>query len=149
MMAQMMEFHTELKSDARQTHHNMSLYQTLSADEAPVDFRTLDNALATDEEGKSVSPGNDLRLESERFTGAGLKFEDQIIQFSLFGSENGNGSSPQGWMRKASARRESQMIAIAVVGIPYTMTISDARCSGYSRIWAIPASLQTAKKKVN
>jgi hypothetical protein len=52
-MAQMMEFHPELKSGARQTHHNMSLYQTLSADEAQMDFQTLDNTPATDANGPS------------------------------------------------------------------------------------------------
>jgi hypothetical protein len=49
---------------------------------------------ASVEERRSVSLGNDLRLESDRFVGAGLEFEDQIIQFSLFGSENGNDSRP-------------------------------------------------------
>ena len=62
---------------------------------------------ASVEERGSVSLGNDLRLESERFMGAALEFEDQIIQFSVFGSGNGNGSSLRGRMRKASARRES------------------------------------------
>ena len=38
------------------------------------------------EKRKSVSVGNDLRLESKRFMGAGLEFEDQIIQFSVFSS---------------------------------------------------------------
>ena len=72
----------------------------------------LENALDTGalvaaEERRSVSLGNDLRLDSERFTGAGLEFEDQIIKFSLFSSENGNGSSKGCKMRWASARRES------------------------------------------
>ena len=60
------------------------------------------------EERKSVSLGNDLRLESEKFKGAGLEFEDQVIQFSVFGSENGNGSSNGSRMRRASARRGTQ-----------------------------------------
>ncbi len=35
--------------------------------------------------------GNDLRLESERLMGSGLEFEEQILQLSIFTSENGNG----------------------------------------------------------
>ena len=73
---------------------------------AATNLDDLDVALV--EKRKSVSVGNDLRLESESSSGAGLKFWDQIIQFSLFGSENGNGngSRPQDRMRKASARGE-------------------------------------------
>jgi hypothetical protein len=107
MMAHVNEFLNEIKVGARQAHSNMALYCLLSANHASVDFRTLDNAVATVEERRSVSMGNDICLESERFTGAGLEFEDQNIQFSVFGSGNGNGSSPKGRMKKASARRES------------------------------------------
>jgi hypothetical protein len=61
--------------------------------------------LASIEERKSVALGNDLRLESNRFMGSGLEFEDQIIQLSIFGSDNGNGTNPISKMRRASARR--------------------------------------------
>jgi hypothetical protein len=64
--------------------------------------------LAKIEERKSVALGNDLRLESERLVGSGLEFEDQIIQLSIFGSGNDNGSSPGSRMRRASARRENR-----------------------------------------
>jgi hypothetical protein len=64
--------------------------------------------LAKIEERKSVALGNDLRLESERLVGSGLEFDDQIIQLSIFGSGNGNGSSNGGRMRRASARRGTQ-----------------------------------------
>jgi len=64
--------------------------------------------LAKIEERKSVALGNDLRLESEQFMGSGLEFEDQIIQLSIFGSGNGNGSSPGSRMRRASVRRENR-----------------------------------------
>jgi len=45
-MAQMKEFCAGIKVGARQTHRNMTLYCLLSADDAPVDFLTLDVALA-------------------------------------------------------------------------------------------------------
>ena len=60
------------------------------------------------EERKSVSLGNDLRMESERLVGSGLEFEDNVIQMSIFGSGNGNGSSPGSRMRRASARTENR-----------------------------------------
>ena len=60
------------------------------------------------EERKSVALGNDLRLESERLMGSGLEFEDQILQLSIFGSDNGNGTSAKTKMRRASARRENR-----------------------------------------
>ncbi|MFA6222001.1 MAG: hypothetical protein WC647_06770 [Desulfomonilaceae bacterium] len=44
------------------------------------------------EKRKSVSLGNDLRMESERLLGSGLEFEDQILQLSIFSAENGNGT---------------------------------------------------------
>ncbi len=44
-MAQMKEFFNEIKVGAKQNHKNMTLYCLLSADEARVDFLTLDNAL--------------------------------------------------------------------------------------------------------
>jgi hypothetical protein len=58
------------------------------------------------EERKSVSLGNDLRMESERLVGSGLEFEDQIIQLSIFGSGNGNDSIHGSRMRRASTRRK-------------------------------------------
>ncbi|MGO8879456.1 MAG: hypothetical protein ACLPVO_01060 [Desulfomonilaceae bacterium] len=39
-------------------------------------------SMAVVEKLKSVSVGNNLRLESEKFIGAGLEFGDQIIQFT-------------------------------------------------------------------
>jgi hypothetical protein len=60
------------------------------------------------EERKSVALGNDLRLESERLMGSGLEFEEQILQLSIFGSDNGNGTGGKSKMKRASARRESQ-----------------------------------------
>ena len=47
-MAQMKDFFSEIKVGAKQNHKNMTLYCLLSAHEAPVDFLTLDNALAND-----------------------------------------------------------------------------------------------------
>ena len=67
-----------------------------------------DVGVALVQKRKSVSLGNNLRLESEKFMGAGLEFGDHIIQFSVFSSENGNGSGPRGRMRKAPVRRESR-----------------------------------------
>ena len=46
-MAQIKEFFSEIKVGAKQNHKNMTLYCLLSADQAPVDFLTLDNALTT------------------------------------------------------------------------------------------------------
>ncbi|MDA8407895.1 MAG: hypothetical protein M0T73_13710 [Deltaproteobacteria bacterium] len=63
---------------------------------------------ATIEERQSVALGNDLRLQSERFMGSGLEFEGQIIQLSIFGSDNGNGTSAKTKMRRASVRRETR-----------------------------------------
>ena len=74
---------------------------------------------ASVEERGSVSLGNDLRLESERFMGAALEFEDQIIQFSVFGAGNGNGSSPRGRMRRESAKRGNRnRLTTVVVRVP-------------------------------
>ncbi|AEB08766.1 ARPP-1 family domain-containing protein [Desulfobacca acetoxidans] len=57
---------------------------------------------------KSVSLGWDIRLESETMVGAGLEFEQDILQLSLFKKENGrrtgNNERP---MRRASGRRNS------------------------------------------
>ncbi len=63
---------------------------------------------ATIEERQSVALGNDLRLQSERCMGSGLEFEGQIIQLSIFGSDNGNGTSAKTKMRRASTRRENR-----------------------------------------
>ena len=60
------------------------------------------------EERQSVALGNDLRLQSERCMGSGLEFEGQIIQLSIFGSDNGNGTSAKTKMRRATARRENR-----------------------------------------
>jgi hypothetical protein len=38
------EFLNQIKIGAKQTHKNMTLYCLLSADEAPVDFLTLDES---------------------------------------------------------------------------------------------------------
>jgi hypothetical protein len=57
---------------------------------------------------KSVSLGWDIRLEAENVVGAGLEFEQQILQLSLFqkdiGQRIGNNERP---MRRASRRRNS------------------------------------------
>jgi hypothetical protein len=45
-MAHVMDFFKEIKVGAKQNHGNMTLYCLLSADQAPVDFLTLDAALA-------------------------------------------------------------------------------------------------------
>ena len=47
-MAHVMDFFKEIKVGAKQNHGNMTLYCLLSADQAPVDFLTLDAALASD-----------------------------------------------------------------------------------------------------
>jgi hypothetical protein len=60
---------------------------------------------ATIEERQSVALGNDLRLQSERCMGSGLEFEGQIIQLSIFTSENGKGTGERNRMRRASVRR--------------------------------------------
>ncbi len=57
---------------------------------------------------KSVSLGNDLRLESEKLTGSGLEFEDHILQLTVFSGENGAFANSPNKMRRASARRESR-----------------------------------------
>ncbi|MCL5124990.1 MAG: hypothetical protein M1511_10930 [Deltaproteobacteria bacterium] len=57
---------------------------------------------------KSVSLGNDLRLESEKLTGSGLEFEDHILQLTVFYSENAACANSPNKMRRASARRESR-----------------------------------------
>ncbi len=61
---------------------------------------------ASFEERQSVALGNDLRLQSERCMGSGLEFEGQIIQLSIFGSDNGNDTGTGNRMRRASVRRE-------------------------------------------
>lgn len=82
MMAQMTEFFNEVR-ESKPSNRSMRARATSILDDVGVTLV---------EKRKSVLLGNDLRLESARFTVAGLEFEDQRIQFSLFGSENGNGS---------------------------------------------------------
>jgi hypothetical protein len=57
---------------------------------------------------KSVSLGWDIRLESENVVGAGLEFEQQILQLSLFqkdsGQRTGKNERP---LRRASGRRHN------------------------------------------
>lgn len=57
---------------------------------------------------KSVSLGWDIRLEAENVVGAGLEFENQILQLSLFkkdiGQRTGNNERP---LRRASGRRHN------------------------------------------
>ncbi|MGC8657569.1 MAG: ARPP-1 family domain-containing protein [Desulfomonilaceae bacterium] len=55
---------------------------------------------------KSVSLGNDLRLESDKLTGLGLEFENHILQLTVFSSENGASANSLNKMRRASIRRE-------------------------------------------
>jgi hypothetical protein len=62
--------------------------------------------LSSIEERKSVSLGNDLRMESERLFGSGLEFENHVIQMSVF--SRGNGSIPAGKMRRPSASRQTR-----------------------------------------
>ena len=57
----------------------------------------------------SVSLGNDLRLESDKLTGSGLEFEDQVLQLSVFSSENGKEPKTGSRMRRASVRRENRI----------------------------------------
>ena len=63
---------------------------------------------ASIEERQSVALGNDLRLQSERFMGSGLEFEGQIIQLSIFTSENGKGTAAGSRKRRASVRLETR-----------------------------------------
>jgi hypothetical protein len=57
---------------------------------------------------KSVSLGWDIRLESESIVGAGLEFEQQILQLSLFKKEIGQRTgNNERTLRRASGRRSS------------------------------------------
>ncbi len=64
--------------------------------------------LAGVEQRQSVALGNDLRMESEKFIGSGMEFEEQVLQLSIFASNNGNGTASRNQMRRASVRRESR-----------------------------------------
>ncbi len=55
----------------------------------------------------SVGLGNDLRLESETLTGAGLEYEGQVIQTTIFPNEHGEYTDNRGRMINASRRRRS------------------------------------------
>lgn len=64
-------------------------------------------AAAIPERRPSVALGWDFRLESSTVLGAGLEFEDQILQLSLFQreAESGNGEAQRS-LRRASLRRQ-------------------------------------------
>ena len=85
-MAQMKEFCAELKVGARQTHRNMmDTIETAGAHtkvngkgmRATASKPVSEIGRSSVEERRSVSLGNDLRLESARFVGAALEFEDR------------------------------------------------------------------------
>jgi flavodoxin len=88
----------DVVASERQTSRSFSALIGFLADAAnsPVDRR------------KSVSLGWDVRLESEGIVGAGLEFEQQILQLSLFqkdiGQKTGNNER---LLRRASGRRNS------------------------------------------
>jgi hypothetical protein len=56
---------------------------------------------------KSVALGKDLRLESHGLMGAGLEFEGQILQLSIFSRENEEVTANPNRMTRASTRRNS------------------------------------------
>ena len=63
---------------------------------------------ASIEKRKSVSLGQDIRLESQNIVGAGLEYEGQILQLTIF--SNDAAAAPDGTrrsIRKASERRRS------------------------------------------
>lgn len=55
----------------------------------------------------SVGLGTDMRLKSKKLTGAGLEYEKQILQLSIFPSMNGDAPANVTPLRRASARRRS------------------------------------------
>jgi hypothetical protein len=71
-MAQMKDFFNEVR-ESKPSNRSTRAKATAILD---------DVGAALVEKRRSVSLGNDLRLESARFTVAGLEFEDQRIQFS-------------------------------------------------------------------
>jgi len=65
-------------------------------------------ANASTVERKSVALGNDIRLESDAVMGAGLEFEGQVLQMSIFLKDEGHGSrKKESAMQQASRRRGS------------------------------------------
>lgn len=62
---------------------------------------------ASFDERPSVALGRDFRLESSRLHGSGLKYEEQLLQVSVFPSSNQNISLGAAGMRRASSRRRS------------------------------------------
>ncbi|MGD9819861.1 MAG: DUF6569 family protein, partial [Desulfomonilaceae bacterium] len=63
---------------------------------------------ATIETRSSVSLGNDIRLDSEHFHGAGLESENRILQLSVFPNIEENHCISQAPLRRASVRRRSR-----------------------------------------
>lgn len=93
--------------DALENNVEASKEQTTRSFNALIEF--LANAAKSPmDRRKSVSVGWDIRLESENVVGAGLEFENQILQLSLFqkdiGQKTGNNERP---MRRASGRRHN------------------------------------------
>lgn len=56
---------------------------------------------------KSVALGEDLRLDSKDLMGAGIEFEGEVLQLSIFLTDREDRVSPHTRMRRASARRNS------------------------------------------
>jgi len=56
---------------------------------------------------KSVALGDDIRLESDTLLGAGLEFDSQMLQMSIFSKADKDISIAKSGIRKASRRRDS------------------------------------------
>jgi hypothetical protein len=72
-------------------------------------IRVLESAArALVEKRKSVALGNDIRMESDKLLGAGLEFEGQVLQVSIFLKDEIHGTRKRETsMRRASWRRHT------------------------------------------
>ncbi len=84
MMAHLKEILNEIKDGAKQNHKNMTIYRLLSADETPVDFITLDAALATGP--LSTNRSHRGRLSPGTQSSQQIRPEDPVSISSLYKS---------------------------------------------------------------
>lgn len=111
----------------------MTFYCLLSANQANVDFLMLENAmdsgaLVAAEERRSVSLGNDVRLESEKFMGAGLEFGNRLFSLAFSAQEREWFNSPGQDEESFGTERIALSVIISeVVGAHYIIHLRTER----------------------
>jgi hypothetical protein len=94
--------------DALETSESGHSHRTQSLKSKALKFLE-DAQKAKIEHRRSVGLGNDVRMESETVLGAGLEYEGQVIQATIFPVDDVEYSNNQGSIIKASRRRRAMI----------------------------------------